>query len=303
MYTVVSITVLTDSEKKASLVIDDAYKELDKLADLLNFYSENSEISYVNKNAGVKPVKVSQETYDIVKKALFVSDNTDGTFDITIGPVVKLWDFKNKRLPDAKELKEKLKTVGYKNIILNEKDRTIFIKKKGVQIDLGGIIKGFAADKIVLFLKNRGIKAGIIAVGGDIKTFGMRPDGKPWTIGIQNPRQTSKDDEIIGIVKLGPEMAISTSGDYEKYFLLNGKRYHHLLDPKTGYPSNKNRSVTIISHESALSDAFATAIFLIDAEKGIKILKSLGLEGIIIDKDGKIFITDGINDRLTLFNR
>lgn len=298
MYTIVSITVYSDSKKKAKDAINEAFRELDRIGNLLNFYSEKSEITKINKNAGIRPVKVSRETMEIIKKALFVSDNTEGSFDITVGPLVRLWDFKNKRLPNDKELKDKLKFIGYKNIILNEYDNTVFIKKKGSQIDLGGIIKGYSADKVVELLKNKGIDAGLVAVGGDIKTFGLRPDKKPWSIGIQNPRQKSADDEIIAVVKSLSELAISTSGDYEKYFILDGIRYHHLLKPSTGYPSYNSRSVTVISKESALSDAFSTGIFILGPEKGLKILEKLGYEGVIIDKDGKIFISKGLKGKI-----
>lgn len=302
MYTIVSITIFSDSKEKAKKAIDEAFKELDRIADLLNFYSEKSEISEINKNAGIKPIRVSPETIEIIKKALFVSENTEGAFDMTIGPIVRLWDFKGKKLPNDRDIKEKLKLIGYKNIIVDEKSGTVFIKKKGVQIDLGGIIKGYGADKVVELLKRRGIDAGLVAIGGEIKTFGERPDKKPWTIGIQNPRQKSAEDEVIAIVRSQSDIAISTSGDYEKYFILNNVRYHHLLDPKTGYPAYGNRSVTIISKESSLSDAFATGIFILSPEKGLKVLKKLDLEGVIIDKDGKIFISNGLKGKIELIN-
>lgn len=298
MYTIVSITVFSDSKKKAKDSIDEAFKELDRIGNLLNFYSESSEIAKINKNAGIMPVKVSPETIEVIKKALFVSDSTEGSFDITIGPVVKLWDFKSMKLPSDKIIKERLKSIGYKNIIVNENNNTVFIKKKGVQIDLGGIVKGYSADKVVELLKNRGIDTGLVAIGGDIKTFGLRPDKKPWTIGIQNPRQKSTDDEIIAMIKSLSEIAISTSGDYEKYFILDGIRYHHLLDPRTGYPSYSSRSVTVISKESALSDAFATGIFILGPERGLKILEKMGFEGVIIDKDGKIFVSKGLKGKI-----
>jgi thiamine biosynthesis lipoprotein len=302
MYTVVSITVFSDSKEKAERAIQKTFNELERIATLLNFYSKDSEISLINRKAGISPVKVSPETIEIIKKALYVSDNTEGAFDITIGPIVRLWDFQNKRLPDEKKLKEKIKVIGYKNILLDENNNTIFIKKKGVQIDLGGIIKGYAADKAVELLKSSGIEAGIVAIGGDIKTFGRRPDGIPWAIGIQNPRQKTKEDEIFALMRFFSEIAISTSGDYEKYFILNGVRYHHLLDPKTGYPSYESRSVTIVSNESALSDAFATGIFILGPEKGLKILERLNLEGVIISKDGKIFITEGLKEKIEFIN-
>jgi thiamine biosynthesis lipoprotein len=306
MYTIVSITVSSDSEEKAKTAIDKAFNELDRLAGLLNFYSEDSEVSMINKNAGDKPVKVSPETLEIIEKALYVADNTEGAFDITVGPLVRLWDFQNKILPDEKIIKEGLKLVGYKNVIVDKEKSTVFLKTKGVQIDLGGIIKGYAADKAVDVLKKNGIKSGIVAIAGDIKTFGKRPDGKLWKVGIQNPRfnppttpleKGGFSDEILATVELS-DMAISTSGDYERFFIKDGKRYHHLLNPKTGYPVYGYQSVTVITKDAAFADAFATGIFILGNQKGMDALKKLGFDGVIVDKDGKILVTEGIKDRI-----
>lgn len=300
MYTIVSITVSSDSEEKATRAIDNAFKELDRLAGLLNFYSEDSEVSMINRNAGIRPVRVSSDTLDIIEKALYVSAQTYGAFDVTVGPVVKLWDFQNKVIPDEDILREKLKYVGYKNIIVDKKQSTVFLRKKGAQIDLGGIIKGYAADRAAEVLIKNSIKSGIVAVGGDIKTFGNRPDGKPWNVGIQNPRQKGKDDEIFAVVDLS-DMAISTSGDYERFFVKDGKWYHHLLNPKTGYPVYECRSVTVIAKDAVFTDAFATGVFVLGPQKGMDILKRLGFDGVIVDKNGKIFVTEGIKNKIRFY--
>lgn len=301
MYTIVSITVSSDSKEKAKIAIERAFNELDRLAKLLNFYSQDSEVSMINRHAGSKPVKVSPETLEIIEKALYVSESTGGAFDITVGPVVRLWDFKNKILPDKRLLKEKLKYVGYKNVILDKERSTVFIKKKGAEIDLGGIIKGYAADKASEVLRKSGIKSGIVAVGGDIRTFGNRPDGKPWKVGIQNPRQKGKDDEIFAVVDLS-DMAISTSGDYERFFVKDGKWYHHLLNPQTGYPVYESQSVTVIAKEAVFTDAFATGIFVLGPQKGMDILKRLGFDGVIIDKNSNILVTEGIKNKIKYIN-
>jgi thiamine biosynthesis lipoprotein len=302
MYTIVSITVSSDSEQKAKTAIDRAFKELERLERLLNYYSEDSEVSLINKNAGIKPVKVSKETIEIIDKAIYVSENTDGAFDITVGPVIALWDFQKKALPDDRIIKEKLKLVGYKNIVINKDDSTVFIKKKGAEVNLGGIIKGYAADKAVEVLKNSNIKSGIVAIAGDIKTFGTGPDGKFWKLGIQNPRQKGKNDEILATVELS-DIAISTSGDYVRFFIKDGKRYHHLLNPKTGYPAYGCQSITIIAKDSVLADGFATGIFIVGPQKGMDIIKRSGFDGVIVDKDGKIHVTKGIKDRIVLYDR
>ncbi len=308
MYTVVEITVSSDSEEKAKTAVDRAFNELDRLAKLLNFYSEESEVSMINRNAGERPVKVSPETLEIIDKALYASENTEGAFDITVGPVVRLWDFKNKVLPDKKTIKERLKLVGYRNIIMDKEKSTVFLKKKGIQIDPGGIIKGYAADKAVEVLKKNGIKSGIVAVAGDIKVFGKRPDGGLWNVGIQNPRPhppipplarggNGGVDEIIAAIGLS-DAGISTSGDYQKFFIKDGKRYHHLLNPKTGYPVYDCQSVTVITKDAVFTDAFATGIFILGPEKGLDVMKKLGFDGVIVDKDGKIHATEGIKNRI-----
>ena len=307
MYTVVEITVSSDSAEKAKSVIDKAFNELDRLAKLLNFYSDDSEVSMINRHAGDKPVKVSSETLEIIEKALYVSENTEGAFDITVGPVVRLWDFKNKVIPDEKTIKEKLKIVGYKNIIVDRQKSTVFLKKRGMQMDLGGIIKGYAADKAVEVLKKDGIKSGIVAVAGDIKAFGKKPDGGLWNVGIQNPRPNppipplakggNGGDEIIAAIGLS-DAGISTSGDYQRFFIKGGKRYHHLLNPKTGYPVYDCQSATVITRDAVFTDAFSTGIFILGHQRGMDVLKRLGFDGVIVDKDGKIHATEGIKNRI-----
>lgn len=301
MYTIVSITVVSDSEKKAKDAIESAFRELDRLERLLNFYSNESEISYVNMNASVEPVKVSKDTIELIDKALYVSEHTNGAFDITMSPVIDLWDFKERKLPDEKMLAERLKLVGYRNIIIDRERSTVYFKKNGIKINPGGILKGYAADRAVDILKGMGINAGIVAIAGDIKTFGIRPDGKNWNIGIQNPRQKDKkdkSDEVFATISLSDDMAISTSGDYERFFENKGKRYHHILDPKTGYPAYGCQSVTVITKDAVFTDAFATGIFILGPKKGIDTLKKLGFDGVIVDKDGKILVTEGIKDRI-----
>ena len=297
LYTIVTITVYSESVQKAKAAIDATYTELDRLGRLLNFYSEDSEVSMINRFSGIKPVKVSTDTLDVIDKALYVSRSTDGAFDITIGPIVKLWDFEKKILPAQKAIKEKLYLVNYRNVVVDKVNSTVFLRKKGMQIDLGGIEKGYAADRAAEVLKKNGITAGIIAVGGEVKPFGTKPDGGIWRVGIKNPHQKDKNDEIIAIVDLTGK-AISTSGGYEKSFIKDGKWYHHILDPATGYPVYECQSVSVIAKNAP--DGFPTGIFVLGPEKGLKILKKLGLDGIIIDKSGEVLTTEGIKDKLEI---
>jgi thiamine biosynthesis lipoprotein len=169
-------------------------------------------------------------------------------------------------------------------------------------IDPGGIAKGYAADRAEEVLRKSGILSGIVSVAGDIKTFGVRPDGKPWKIGIRNPDAGDMDDDVMATVELS-NMAISTSGDYERYFMLDGVRYHHLLSPKTGLPSRECRSVTIITREVALTDAFSTAVFILGHEKGMKVLEERGFEGLIVDGQNNIHTTKGIRGKIEFKSR
>jgi len=295
LYTVVTVTIYSDSKQKANTAVDSAFKELDRLGRLLNFYSEDSEVSMINRYSGIKPVKVSKETLEVIDKALAISRSTDGAFDITIGAIVKLWDFEKQVLPDDKSIKEKLKLVGYKNVIIDMEKSTVFLQKKGMQIDLGGIEKGYATDRAVNVLKQNGITAGIVAVGGEVKPFGTKPDGEPWRVGIKNPRQKGKEDDVFAVVTLTGK-AISTSGGYEKFFIKDGKWYHHILNPATGYPVYECQSVSVIAKDAP--DGFPTGIFVLGPQRGMQLLKKLGLDGVIMDKKGEVFVTEGIKDKV-----
>lgn len=299
MDTLVTISVVSDSGSKAEKAMDRAFSEIGKLDTMLNIFSDRSEVSAINKGAGISPVRVSPETIEVIEKAVFTSEKTDGAFDPTIGPETSRWDFSGKTSspPDVKTIKEKLGLVGYKKIVIDKEKSTLYLKKKGMLLDLGGIAKGYAADRAVDELKRQGIKAGLVSVAGDIKAFGLKPDKSSWIIGIRNPRPKNKDDEIIATIGL-KDMAISTSGDYERYFVFNGKRYHHILDPKTGFPADGCRSVSVITQDGVNTDSFSTGVFVLGPEKGMQVLKEIGFEGIIIDINGNIHTTPGLRDKI-----
>jgi thiamine biosynthesis lipoprotein len=293
MDTIVTISVVSNSKDNAEKAIDNAFSEIEGLEKLSNFFSPDSEVSIINRNAGISPVKVSPELLEIIEKTLYVSEKTEGIFDITIGAVIKLYDFHKKIKPEDDEIKKSLPLVNYKNLIIDKNKSTVFLRKTGMLIDLGGIVKGYAADKAVEILKRQGINSALVSVAGDIKAFGVKPDGRPWNIGIRNPRAEGEEDDIMATIKLS-NMAISTSGDYERYFILDGKRYHHLLDPKTGYPAEGFQSVSVITDSGVFADAFSTAIFILGPERGTKILKEMSLDGITIDSRGEIYTTPDI---------
>ena len=307
MDTFVTITVVSNSKDRAENAINTAFSEIEKLEKLSNFFSSESEVSRINKNAGISGVRVSPDILDMLNKAITVSEKTEGSFDVTIGPVISLYDFHKKIKPEESAVKKNLSLVDYRELIIDRNRSTAFLRKTGMLIDLGGIAKGYAADKAVETLKRKGINSGLVSVAGDIKAFGLKPDGKPWNIGIRNPRISSNtplvkggkggfSDDIMATLEL-KDMAISTSGDYERFFIIDGRRYHHLLSPKTGYPAEGCQSVSVITKEGAFTDAFATGVFILGPEKGIKVLEKLGFDGIIVDSQGKVHTTPNIRGK------
>jgi thiamine biosynthesis lipoprotein len=298
MDTLVTVTVVADSDKKADTAIEKAFSVIERFGDTIDFFKETSELSAINRNAGIRPVRVSPLTLDVIKEALFVARKSGGAFDPTIGPEIELWDFAKKIKPSDEAIKETLPLVGYQKVIIDPNNSTVFLSKKGMKMDLGGIAKGYAADLAVDELKRDGITAGIVANAGDIKTFGLKPDGTAWNVGIRNPRQKGESDDLLAKVRLTGR-AISTSGDYERFFIMNGKRYHHILDPRTGYPAGLSMSVTVVADKGMYTDAFATAFFVLGPEKGMKLLEEMGMDGIIVDASGGVHTTPGIRRIVT----
>jgi thiamine biosynthesis lipoprotein len=298
MDTLVTVTVVADSADQAGKAIQSAFSTIGKFGDRINFFSPTSELSDINRNAGVRPVKVSPDTLDIIEKAVSVSEKSGGAFDATVGAETSLWDFHKKIKPPDEQIRKNLHLVNYRNIIIDKEKSTVFLKEKGMLLDLGGIAKGYAADLAVADLKRNGITAGIVANAGDIRVFGRKPDGSPWKVGIENPRHESSSDEIIAKVKL-VDKAISTSGDYQRYFILDGKRYHHLIDPATGHPAYGCRSVSVIADRGAFTDAFSTAVFVLGPEKGMKLVREMGMDAVIVKDDGTIMTTPGLKGIIT----
>ncbi len=301
MDTFVTITVVSNSEEQAEQAINKAFFELKRLERYLNFYSDESEIATINKHSGKNPVSVTPITFNLLSKAIDVSKLTNGAFDITLGVINRLYDFVNKKHPDKAEINRLLPLVDYRKIELYPKLRVVYLNKAGMMIDPGGITKGYAADKAVMVLKNQGIKAALVAIAGDIRGYGLKPDGKPWLVGIRDPRGKNRD-EIFATVEL-KDLAISTSGDYERFFIENGIRYHHILDPKTGLPASGVISVTVIGPEATYTDSLATAIFVKGVEQGLKLAKKAGYKAIIVDKNGKIYKSTDLGNSITFLKK
>jgi thiamine biosynthesis lipoprotein len=300
MDTVVTVTVASDSDKKAEAAIEAAFDEIRGLEKKLSFWTEDSEIASINRESGMRPVKVSRETLEIIKDSVYVSEKTGGAFDPTVGPVIRQWDFKKKKRPTDEALKEAASRVDYRALVID--GDTVFLSRAGMSFDTGGIAKGFAADRAEAVLKRMGIKAGLISVAGDIKAFGLKPDGRPWRVGIRNPRAVGEEDDVMATVEL-KDMAVSTSGDYERFFMEGRRRYHHLLDPRTGYPAQGFMSVSIVAPRSVMADGFSTGVFVAGPEEGLALLKDLGMEGVFVDSEGDVHVTDGLKGAVEVTHR
>ncbi len=312
MDTFCTITVVSPSKEKARTAIDAGYEEIGKLDRYLNNFSPDSEISAVSREAGIKPVRVSMETMDLMQKTLGISHITNGAFDPTIAPVLKLWKFSGRpadpSLPSDDAIKNALKLVDFNKIQLTSASSAIYLKDAGMELDLGGIAKGYAADRAVEAIKAKGIKAALVAIAGDIRGYGVSAGGNAWKVGIQDPRpeHTNSDkpwEDIFASVQL-KDSAISTAGDYQRFFMKDGKRYHHIIDPLTGYPSDSGLiSVSVIAPEGYMADGIDTAILILGAEKGMKLLESKGIDGILVTSDKKILVTEKMKGNMEVLKK
>lgn len=294
MGTIVEITVAAKDEQTADGAITAAFKEIARLETIMSTYRPESDISKVNSAAGLQPVQVHSDLILAVKKSLEFADLSRGAFNIAIGPAIDLWNVtESEKIPTPAELAAIRPLIDYKNVIVSEKDGTVFLAKKGMRINLGGIGKGIAADYAQEVLKSHGIGSGIIAVAGDLHAIGTKPDGSKWTIGITDPRKT---DSAIAKIHIS-NMSVSTSGDYERFFIKNGVRYHHILSPETLYPSRGFQSVSVLARDSTTTDALSTAIFAMGPEAGLKLIEKLeGMEAFIVRDDGSIWMSPGLKE-------
>jgi len=296
MGTVVKITAVARNESIAQAATTAGFAEIHRLEELLSTWIPTSELSRVNASAGVMPVSVSPETMAVVQGAIQVAEMTDGGFNITIGPVVDAWNvIENQRIPTEPELKALRPLLDLKAVHADVRERTIFLEKAGMRIDVGGIGKGYAADQAVMAMKKAGASAGVVALSGDIKAFGQLPGGKKFPVGIQHPR---KEGEVLVFIDLEDE-AISTAGDYERFFERDGVRYHHILDPKTLQPARSCQAVTVIAREGIWADGLDTGIFVMGVEAGMRLVEALpGVEAIIVDHEGLVHVSSGLRDRI-----
>lgn len=301
MGTVVQLKVYGKNSEKAT---EKALKRVSDIENKMSVNIETSEITKLNSKAGVSGVKLSVDTYSVIEKAVEYSKITGGALDATIEPIVKLWGIgtDKERVPSKVEIQEKLKLVDYKDILLDEKNSTIQLRGLGQAIDLGAIAKGYTADEIKKILLDNKISSALINLGGNVFALGSKPDGTSWNIGIQNPLDTR--GQYLGTISV-TDKSMVTSGNYERYFIVDGKRYHHIFDPKTGYPSEAGLiSTTIISDKSIDGDALSTSTYILGLEKGLKLIESIkGVDAIFITKDKKVYVTSGLKDDFNLTNK
>ena len=289
------ISVVEDDPLVAEEHIDIAVAEISRIEKLLTTFSDDSQTNEINRYAGVKPVKVAEEVFNLIARSLKISALTQGSFDISYGSIDKrLWNFdmNMKELPDAEMARKSVSLINYRNVILDAEKTTVFLKEKGMRIGFGGIGKGYAADRAKEILKQRGVKSGIVNAAGDLITWGTQPDRKPWTIAIANPNNILIPFSTLNI----SNMAIATSGNYEKYVIINGKKYSHTIDPKTGLPVSGIKSVSIICQSAELADAMATPVMVMGIKVGLNLINQLpGIACVIVDDHDKIYSSNNIN--------
>ncbi len=290
MGTQVIIKALGNDREELNRAVNAAFEEVSRLEKIMSNFIPTSELSHINQQAGRAPVPVSRELFWVIQRSLFFSELSDGAFDISFASVGKLWNFRAGILPTPEAVKAQLPFVNYRRIQLDEKNSTVFLQDAEMEIGLGGIGKGYAMDRAMAVLMDHGIRNAMVMAGGDTLIKG-RKGNELWRVGLRDP---DKKDGILAVLPL-EDQAISTSGDYERFFIKDGVRYHHILDPKTGYPAKLCRSVTILAHDATTSDALTKPVFILGPKKGLAFIERLdGVEGIIVDDRGKIYLSSGL---------
>lgn len=282
------ITIVAHDSLTAETRIKETIAEITRIENLISDWKSDSQVSEVNQNAGIRAVKVDREVFDLTKRAIAISKITNGAFDISFAALEKIWKFDGSmtEMPTPEQIKKSVEKVGYQNIALDSIQSTIFLKLPGMKIGFGSIGKGYAADKAREVMEAKGVKAGIVNASGDLTTWGTQPNGKEWTIGITNPFDT---DKFVKIFSLKRE-AVTTSGSYEKFTELNGKRYSHIINPITGYPATGLVSVTIFGPSAEMANGFSTSLIVLGKEAGLQLInKYPECSCLMITDKGKVF--------------
>lgn len=287
------ITIVEKNDSEANRLINIAIKEISRIESLISSWDKNSQTTLINYNSGIKPVKVDTELFNLISRSIKVSNLSQGAFDISYASLDKVWFFDKKmqKMPSDDQIANSVAKVGFENIILNEKEQTVFLKLKGMKIGFGAIGKGYAADRAKEILIKNNVKSGIINASGDLTAWGQKPSGEDWMVAIVNPLNKTKVFSWLPI----KNKSIVTSGNYERFINFDGKSYSHIIDPRTGYPSQGILSVTIVTENAELADALATSVFVLGEEIGMNMVNQLkGVDCIIINSDNKIIKSKNI---------
>ncbi|MGH8494837.1 MAG: FAD:protein FMN transferase [Gammaproteobacteria bacterium] len=289
MGTGMRVELWLEDERAAKEAIDSGWREMHRIDRLMSTYKDDSEISAVNREAAQHPVEISAELFDLIEESLELSRLSNGAFDITYASVGYLYDYREHRKPSDEQIEAALPAIDYRHVKLDEEAGTVAFDAPGVRVDLGGIAKGYAVERCVDLLREQGVEHAIVTAGGDSRILGDRR-GKPWIVGIRDPRERGR---IVARLPLADE-AISTSGDYERYFEEDGERYHHIISPATGRSVDTVRSATVIGPNATRTDGLSTAIFVLGPEKGLELIEGLpDVEAVIVDAQGHLHYSSG----------
>lgn len=297
MDTMITIKIYDEADES---ILDEVFDRLKEIENRMSKTIENSDVSKINKQAGIEPVQVHKDVYFVLERALYFAELSQGAYEPTIGPLVELWGInvqdnnKEQSIPDQPSIRKAINKVDYKKLELLE-DNKVFLQEEGMKIDLGGIVKGYAADETKRILNENGVKNAIIDFGGNIYACGRNPSGEPWKIGIQNPFELN--GKHMGIIN-AVDCSIVVSGDYERFFEFEGKRYHHIIDSKTGYPSeNELSAVCVIANDSIDADALTTALFVLGIEEGSELLNKMDdVDSLFITKEKQVYVPPNLKD-------
>jgi thiamine biosynthesis lipoprotein len=282
------ITIVGKDSLTAEMSIDTVIAEITRIENLISDWKPASQVSQVNANAGIRPIKVDKEVFELTERALELSKLTHGAFDISFAAMDRIWKFDGsmKAMPTAEAIKKSVEKVGYRNIILDKEQSTIFLKLKGMKIGFGALGEGYAADQCRDMMLKRGIEAGIVNGSGDMSAWGKQPDGSDWIIGINDP---NRQGELFAVVPLR-QGAVVTSGSYEKFVIFNGKRYSHIINPATGYPATGLTSVTVFGPSAEKANGFSTSLMVLGKQAGLKLINQFPeFSCVMITDDGKVF--------------
>ena len=305
MGTVVSVFLWSDDEKKASKAAEAVFAEMKRIDTVMTTWTEDSEVSKINAAAGKAPVAVSEETFAVIERAQDVAKKSRGVFDISVGSFKGLWKFDQDMdgsLPPPAEVKKRLAKIGYQHIVLDKAKRTVFIKKPGMSITLGGIAKGYAVDRCVKLLHDQGFTSFMVQAGGDMYVAGKKGSA-PWVVGIRDPRGI--DGSMFATAPI-EDHSFSTSGDYERGFVKDGVRYHHILDPRTGQPARASRSVTVRAKDAFTADAWSKVLFILGPKEAQKLIvreKLTDFEVVWVDDKNEVTITSGLKPAVTILRK